>query len=139
MAWERTPTMKTELLRMTSIWPELSGLPMTVWTTERGQRGRDHMRINVALTHGSLGLQRPEHLAEVVVSASPTMVRGELPAAELRLVCEWITLNRAVLLNHWEGELSADAMVRRLQPLPPLSSQAPEEGDRRPRWRIGKG
>jgi hypothetical protein len=104
-----------DLFTITNLFPRRTGLPMTVWVSPRG-RARHAARIKVNLRHGermtigNTAVVRLEPLPEVVV--------GDLTAADREAVFRWIELNKAALLEHWDGLIDGGDLIERLQPLP---------------------
>lgn len=100
---------------MASLAPEDTGLPMVVWISERG-RSRHDARVRIALRHGRD--LRPDPSAWVAVQPDVRVVVGSgLRPNDLDLVRRWIELNREVVLGYWNGDLSTDEAIARLQPL----------------------
>jgi hypothetical protein len=58
------------------------------------------------------------HTVVVAVPPTPRIVAGQLPAADMRLVADWLRLNEAVLVDYWEGTIGMVEFARRLQRLP---------------------
>jgi hypothetical protein len=56
--------------------------------------------------------------AVIAVRPSPRLVAGDLSAADLRAVTDWVRLNEAALVAHWDGQISGIELGRRLQRLP---------------------
>jgi hypothetical protein len=100
---------------MANLPPRLTGLPMIVWVSERGNARHD-VRIKVNPTHGS----RVDHanLATVAVRPVPRLVAGRLAAADLTAVSDWIRRNESVILDYWEGRIYTDELLARLQRIP---------------------
>lgn len=106
---------KFGLYAMANVFPADSGLPMTVWVRPRSNE-RHGARIKVCAAPGPKMLPHDT----VTVSLQPVRVipRGGLPPADLRAVTDWIELNRAALVDHWEGRISSIEFGRRLRRLP---------------------
>jgi hypothetical protein len=96
---------------MTSLFPESTGLPMTIWV---GPRRR--ARIKVSMTPG----ERTTIGAAAVVRPRPRpqVVAGRLEADDREAVFQWIALNERPLLDHWHGLLDSGELIERLVPLP---------------------
>jgi hypothetical protein len=104
-----------ELFSMVNLSPRLTGLPMTVWASPRGQ-ARHAARIKVNLAHGR---RMTIHDAVVVtIRPSPQDLSGQLPPADLQAVSAWIRLNEDALVDYWEFRLDTDELLQRLQRLP---------------------
>ena len=104
-----------ELFSMVNLSPRLTGLPMTVWVSPRGQARHD-VRIKVNRAHGR---RMTIHDAAVVtVRPSPQDLSGQLSPADLQAVSAWIRLNEAVLVSYWEFRVDTDELLQRLQRLP---------------------
>jgi hypothetical protein len=110
-----------DFFEMVNIYPADSGLPMVVWASERG-RARHDVRIKVNQSHGTRML--PGNLATVAVRPAPRLVAGQLSPADLQAVSEWIRLNEAALVAHWNYQISGIELGRRLQRLPPGGGRA---------------
>jgi hypothetical protein len=104
------------LFEMANLFPADTGLPMVIWASERG-RARHDVRIKVNQSHGTRML--PGNLATVAVRPASRLVTGQLSAANLQLVSQWVALNEAALVDYWEYRISTPEFVRRLQKLPP--------------------
>jgi len=104
-----------DLFTMTNLYPRRTGLPMTVWVSPRG-RARHAARIKVSLHHGprmTIG-----NTAVVRLQPVPKVIAGQLSASDRQAVFEWITLNEAALLDHWNGLIDGGDLIERLRPLP---------------------
>src|SRR5215831_5669487 len=96
-------TAEEDFFEMANLYPADSGLPMVVWASERG-RARHDVRVKVNQSHGTRML--PGNLATVAVRPSPRLIAGQLSAADFQAVSEWIRLNEAVLVEHWNYQIS---------------------------------
>ncbi len=105
----------TDFYEMANLYPADTGLPMVVWASVRGNARHD-VRVKVCETHGTQ--MQPGTLASVAVRPTPRLVAGQLSPADLRAVSDWIRLNEAALVDHWEYRISAAEFVRRMQRLP---------------------
>src|SRR5260370_34319335 len=104
---------------MANLSPALTGLPMVVWVSERG-RARHDVRIKVHMAHGrqmSIG-----NTATVAVRPTPRLIAGQLSAADMQAVREWIQLNEAAPVDYWDGRIYPEQLIQRLQraPVSPL-------------------
>jgi len=55
--------------------------------------------------------------ASVAVRPTPHLVAGQLSAADMRAVSEWIRLNEAVIVGYWDGTIDTGELIQKLQPL----------------------
>ena len=101
---------------MASLRPATTGLPMVVWVSERGLARRD-LRVKVSTVHGP----RVQYasMATVAVRPAPRLVAGQLSAADLQAVSEWIRLNEAALVAYWDSQIDTAEAIQRLRPLSP--------------------
>jgi hypothetical protein len=100
---------------MTNLYPRRTGLPMTVWVSPRG-RARHAARIKVNMTHGprmTIG-----NTAIVRLRPTPRVILGQLSAADRQAVFQWIVINEAALIDHWNGVIDGGDLIEGLQPLP---------------------
>lgn len=105
-----------ELFEMVNLVPRLTGLPMTIWVSPRGN-ARHGPRIKVNMTHGRS--MSSSNLATVAVDVSPWLVAGYLSGADLQAVSDWVKRNEAVLVDYWDFRIDTDELLQRLQPLSP--------------------
>lgn len=100
------------LFEMANLYPEDTGLPMTVWVSPRGTARHD-ARVKVCMVHGNR--MTVDNLAVMSVRPEPKLLHGELAPKDERAVAGWIRLNEDVLIAYWNGEIGTGAMVRGLQ------------------------
>ena len=106
---------KVDLFEMANLSPTLTGLPMVVWVSERG-RARHDVWIKVHMAHGRQ--MSISNTATVAVRPIPRLIAGQLSAADMQGVSEWIRLNEAALVDYWDGRIYTDELIQRLQRLP---------------------
>ena len=95
--------------------PQETGLPMAVWITPNEGYPHD-VWVKVSRLHGGRG--RWSDAVSIAVRPQPHEVMpGTLPADDLRAVSDWIALNRAVIVDYWDGA-TLTVVMRRLQRLP---------------------
>ena len=104
-----------DLYEMANLFPEDTGLPVTVWVSPRG-RARHAARIKVCRGPGNRMV--PSNTAVVAIEPEPRLVEGRLQADYLRPVMQWTILNREALLAYWNGEIGTGALIHRLQRAP---------------------
>jgi hypothetical protein len=88
---------------MANLYPRDTGLPMTVWVSQRA-RARHDVRIKVCRTHGDR--MDGTNLAVVAISPAPRVVHGPLAQRDFASVAAWFVLNEAALIDYWNGTLS---------------------------------
>jgi hypothetical protein len=101
-----------DLYEMANLFPEDTGVPVTVWVSPRG-RARHAARIKVCRGPGNRMV--PSNTAVVAIEPEPGLVEGRLPDDYLRPVVQGVALNRDALLAHWNGEIGTGALIHRLQ------------------------
>ena len=101
-----------DLYLMANLPPRLTGLPMVIWLSER-DRARHDARIKVSRTHG-IRID-PTNAVTVAVRPAPRLATGDLSRADLRVVAEWIELNRDVILDYWHGRIFTDELLQRIK------------------------
>jgi hypothetical protein len=111
-----TEISEDELFLMANLRPADTGLPMVVWVSHRGQARHD-VRVKVQQAHGPR--MDPGNTASVAVRPTPHVVGGQLSAADLLAVSEWVRRNEAVIVDYWEGRIGTVELVQQLQPIPP--------------------
>src|SRR5215471_3772442 len=100
---------------MVNLVPRITGLPMTVWASPRGQARHD-VRIKVNPTHGR---QMIIHDAVTVAVRPARVIAGTLPLADRQAIFQWIEINEATLIDYWEFQIDTDEFLRRLKPISP--------------------
>jgi hypothetical protein len=104
-----------DFFEMANLFPADTRLPMVIWVLERGPARHD-VRIEVNQSHGTRML--PGNLATVAVCPAPRLIAGQLSAADLQAVIEWIRLNEAALVAYWNYQISTAGLIQQLQRLP---------------------
>jgi len=104
-----------DIFFMTSLSPRMTGLPMTVWVSPRGNARHD-VRIKVNTTHGNR--MTIEDTAVVAVRPAPRVVAGRLAPEDRRLVADWVRLNFEAIIDYWDNELDTGQFLERLKVLP---------------------
>jgi hypothetical protein len=102
------------LFEMANLRPERTGLPFVVFISQKGGARHD-VRVKIAR-----GVKvRPSEMATVAVRPKPRVVRGVLDPDDLALLARWIELNRAVLVDYWNGDIEyTEDAINALRPLP---------------------
>lgn len=102
-----------ELYEMANLFPDETGLPMTVWVSPRGNARHD-ARIKVNMTHGNR--MTIENTAVVAIRPDPRVVEGRLSSEDQAAVFHWIALNIETLIAYWNGEIGTIQLGRSLVP-----------------------
>ena len=104
-----------EIYEMVNLVPRMTGLPMTVWVSPRGNARHD-VRVKVNMTHGDQ--MKIANTAVVGVRPTPHVIAGHLPPDDQRAVFEWVSLNTAVIVEYWDGRIDTIELGQLLRPLP---------------------
>jgi hypothetical protein len=105
-----------DLFEMANLYPDTTGLPMTVWVSPRG-KARHDVRVKINMTHGNQ--MNIADTAVVGVRPRPRLIAGQLSPVDTQAVMRWIALNTDVLVAYWEGQIDTARMIHALKPLPP--------------------
>ena len=106
-------TADVDFYLMSNLSPRRTGLPFAVWISPRGGAKHD-VRVKVSLGPKA----HPDELVTVAVRPDVAVVAGELPAAQLKLLRQWIELNRDALVKFWEGEIEyTEDILGELRPI----------------------
>ena len=108
---EWTLEEENALFEMANLYPEDTGLPMTVWVSPKGNARHD-ARVKVSMTHGNR--MTLDDAAVVAIRPEPKVLHGNLAVKDERLVAEWIGKNQATLIAYWDGEIGTRALMRDL-------------------------
>ena len=105
-----------DLFEMANLYPDTTGLPMTVWVSPRGDARHD-VRVKVNMAHGNQ--MSIANTAVVSVRPTPRVIAGQLSPANAPAVFQWVVLNTDVLVAYWDGQIDTARMIQGLKPLPP--------------------
>jgi hypothetical protein len=111
-----------ELFEMANLYPDTTGLPMTVWVSPRGNARYD-VRVKVNMTHGNQ--MNIANTAIVGVRPAPHVIAGQLAAADAQAMFQWIALNAEALIAYWDGRIDTARLIHALQPLPTANRSGP--------------
>lgn len=103
-----------DLHEMANLYPESTGLPMTVWVSPRGNARHD-VRIKVNMTHGDR--MDIANTAVVAVRPTPRVLAGRLSPPDTQAVFAWIALNAEALVAYWDGQIDTVRLIYRLKPI----------------------
>jgi hypothetical protein len=101
---------------MVNLVPRLTGLPMTVWASPRGQARHD-VRIKVNPTHGRQMIIGDA--VTVAIRPAPRVIAGTLSPADRQAIFQWVVMNEAALVDYWLFQIDTDEFLPRLQPISP--------------------
>ena len=104
-----------DIFHMTNLSPRMTGLPMSVWVSPRGNARHD-VRVKVNMTHGRQ--MTIENTAVVAVRPVPRVLAGRLSADDRHPVYDWIKLNSEAIVAYWNEELDTDEFIESLKKLP---------------------
>ena len=112
---ERAAETETEdLFEMANLYPDTTGLPMTVWISPRGNARHD-VRVKVNMMHGNQ--VSIANTAVVGVRPTPRVISGRLSSGGAQSVFGWIALNTDALVAYWEGRIDTARAIQALKPL----------------------
>jgi hypothetical protein len=111
-----------DLFEMANLYPETTGLPMTVWVSPRGNARHD-IRIKVNMTHGEQ--MNIANTAIVGVRPAPRVIAGQLSPVDAQAVFQWVALNTEALVAYWDGRIDTARMIHALKPLPARQPSPP--------------
>src|SRR5215213_8847281 len=105
-----------DIFHMTNFTPRMTGLPMSVWVSPRGNARHD-IRIKVNMSHGRQ--MSIDNTAVVALRPRPRVVAGRLSADDTRIVVDWIAINSEAIIAYWDEEIETDEFLERLKRLEP--------------------
>ena len=112
---EIADTEAEDLFEMANLYPDTTGLPMTVWVSPRGAARHD-VRVKVNMAHGNQ--MSIANTAVVSVRPTPRVIAGQLSPANAPAVFQWVVLNTDVLVAYWDGQIDTARVTQGLKPLP---------------------
>jgi len=80
---EIVETEAEDLFEMANLYPDTTGLPMTIWVGPRGT-ARHNVRVKVNMTHGNQ--MNIANTAVVGVRPAPRVIAGQLSPADAQAV-----------------------------------------------------
>ena len=104
-----------DIFFMTNLSPRMTGLPMAVWVSPRGNARHD-VRIKVNMTHGNR--MTFDDTAVVAVRPAPRVITGRLSSEDRQAVADWIRLNYDEIVAYWDAQLDTGQLLERLKVLP---------------------
>lgn len=102
-----------DLFEMANLRQTSTGLPMVIWVSERGY-AQHRPRIKVATSHShKIDISNS---VSVSITEPPEIMAGTgLSQTDLKLVQEYILLNKKALLEYWQGEIDTLELLEKLQ------------------------
>jgi hypothetical protein len=91
-----------DLFEMSNLFPDTTGLPMTIWVSTRGHAQHD-ARVKVCMAHGPK--MDISNTAVVGIRAAPWLITGSLTTPDRLLVEKWILANQDALIELWDGKI----------------------------------
>ncbi len=101
-----------DLFEIANLFPDDTGLPVTVWVSPRGN-ARHAAPIKVCRVPGNR--MAPSNTAVVGIAPTPTLIEGKLPRRYLEPVTRWVALNADALPRYWNGEIGTGGLLRELR------------------------
>ena len=101
-------TETEDLFEMANLYPDTTGLPMTVWVSPRGNARHD-VRVKVNMTHGNQ--MNIANTAAVGVRPAPHMITGLLSPVDAQAVFQWVAMNTDILVEYWDGRIDTARMI----------------------------
>lgn len=111
LVFDIADTDEDALFLMANLHPKETGLPRVIYVSEKGQARHD-VRVKVSGAPGERMSIRD--MATFSVRPTPRLLHGKLSRDDQRVISAWITRNEAVLVDHWNGEISTSEMLSRL-------------------------
>ena len=103
--------MKLTVNEMANLRPSDTGLPVFIWVDEMGgYRKTKHSipRLKIAIDDPS------NQVAVLSISPTPKVLEGDIKSG-LDEIKKWITLNHALLMKHWDGNISTAELFKKLK------------------------
>jgi hypothetical protein len=101
-----------DLFEVANLYPDTTGLPMTVWISPRGN-ARDDIQVKVNMTHGNQ--MSIANTAFVGVRPTSRIISGRQSPGDAPAVIRWISLT--TLVAYWERRTDAARAIQALKPL----------------------
>jgi hypothetical protein len=115
-------TETEDLFEVANLYPDTTGLPMTVWISPCGDARHD-VRVKVNMTLGNqISIA---NTAVVGVRPTPRVISGQLSLGDAQAVFRWIALNTDALVPYWEGCIDTASVIWGVKPLAPAPCGKP--------------
>jgi len=102
------------LWEMANLTKRLTGLPMNIYVSSKDSvKDRHGPRIKAMSEHGNKFIR--ELLSSVSISSTPMDYHNKLNNKDLKLVQEWILLNKKALLSFWNNKLDIGELINILE------------------------
>ena len=114
------PQSESDPYTMANLRPAVTGLPMVIWISERGNAQHD-VRLKVCCVHGDK--IQYNNTVSVAVRPQPHVISpGKLSSSDLQAVSRWVGLNADPIIAYWDGIIDTFELMQRLRPLiPPIA------------------
>ena len=116
MPEEAAATETEDLFEMANLYPDTTGLPMTVWVSPRGNARHDVL-VKVNTTHGNQ--MNIANTAVVGVRPAPHMITSLLSPVDAQAVFQWVAMNTDTLVEYCDGRIDTARMIWALKSLLP--------------------
>ena len=110
-----TKNARPDLYLASNLSPEKTDLPYVVWFSQRGTFALDQFWIWISPL-GKKALPS-KMIAVSIPPAGDRILGGSLSAGELKLLRQWVDVNREVLDRYWEGEIDSLDGIEGIRPL----------------------
>lgn len=98
---------------MSNLRPKTTGLPFVVFVSQRGGARHD-VRVKVSRNPHA----RPEEMISIPLRPEVVIPEGALSRTEAASLRAWIDLNRAALVDYWNGEIAyTEDLLEALKPV----------------------
>lgn len=97
---------------MANLFPRHTGLPFAVWISVRGNARHD---VRIKVSPGSKA--QPEEVVSVGIRPTIQAMEGEIEAEDMKLLTNWIEMNRKTIIDYWDGEIDTVDAVIAIRPI----------------------
>lgn len=103
-----------DLFELANVDHKVTGLPMLIYVS--GKNAAHAARVKVARTYRSNFY--PGDTFSVLISTKPKIVagdQGEITNEDVKSVYDWVMLNREILLQYWNHNMSTNDLIDKLK------------------------
>jgi Domain of unknown function (DUF4160) len=97
---------------LANLFPKHTGLPFVVWVSVRGGARHD-VRVKVSPTANA----NPAEMVSVAIRPDVSVVEGTMSPHDLKLLTQWVDLNREPLIAYWDGMIDTRDLLDGLKTL----------------------
>ena len=98
------------IFEMANLSQETTGLPMIIWTYEKNPRHAQRIKVQKTDSQNV----KLNDWVTVTIEDNPQVFGGDMPKDRYEIVKKFISLNKKVLLQYSELEITTDQLIKKI-------------------------